>query len=325
MDVRCPACAARYTANDEKLRGKTARMRCKSCGTVWLVQGPGAGTNAVLATPIPSGSPVSIPPPAAEPKRAAVVKRGAEREVRDLFANAATEELGAVKETLLPPPSSLPPPSFGMNGTGARNETSVLFRVDQLTARHPATPPATAADAPKPLVAVAEDEGIIDLQALSARGSAAASRPPVAPLFSEPPPPVTMDVGRPAAPPPSPKAMIFAALAGAAMLALVGTGIALAFRGEEPKPVAARVAEPPPAPPPAVTAPPPAPAETASTSSDDGAKETRATAKKGGKGRKGGKITNHSPVPAAKAAPKSDPCGCHGDFNCILACSAKGK
>ena len=40
MDVTCPACAARYTADEQKLRGKTARMRCRACDTVWLVSGP---------------------------------------------------------------------------------------------------------------------------------------------------------------------------------------------------------------------------------------------------------------------------------------------
>src|SRR5205085_5046069 len=57
MEVTCPACASRYTADDEKIRGKTARMRCRSCDTVWLVGGD--------EDEMPSE------------KRAAVVRRGA--------------------------------------------------------------------------------------------------------------------------------------------------------------------------------------------------------------------------------------------------------
>src|SRR5215207_6023180 len=95
MDVSCPACAARYTADDEKLRGKTARMRCKACNTAWIVSGAPAGSAPISTPPVepvvppvfgaglPSGESTDV---AASSKRAAVVKRGAEREKRDLFA-----------------------------------------------------------------------------------------------------------------------------------------------------------------------------------------------------------------------------------------------
>src|SRR4051812_17768802 len=141
MDVSCPACAARYTADDEKLRGKTARMRCKACNTVWLVSGPGVSAAAVISSPPPASAvptsvapvaPVATAPPSKQleqndeknDKRAAVVKKGTEREKRDLFAEREPD-VASLKQTLLPPPS------FGFTGgVGARNEDSVLFRVD---------------------------------------------------------------------------------------------------------------------------------------------------------------------------------------------------
>src|SRR6476620_7728389 len=97
MDVSCPACAARYTADDEKLRGKTARMRCKACNTVWLVSGAGAPAPSSVAPP-------PVAPAIAAPSTAAVVKKGAEREKRDLFA-PREPDLGSVKPTIPPPPS----------------------------------------------------------------------------------------------------------------------------------------------------------------------------------------------------------------------------
>ena len=306
-------------------------MRCKACSTVWLVTGPGAANAAGLtATPLPSGPPMSIPPPAEFTKRAAVLRRGNDREVRDMFAPEPPASI-APKETLLPPPSAGPPPSFGMTGVGARNETSVLFRVDQLSPHATRTVRSAPAPAPPPPPAGfwnghnVHDEGVIDLQALSsAAPRAIGAGMPVAPLFSEPPP-VTLEVsGRPPPPAPSRMQLAVAALAGMALLAIVGTGIAFAFRGEQPKPVVAAVAAPPPAPPPppAVTvAPAPAPVDSAATSDDP--RETRG--KKLAKGRKGkGVITNRSAPPAAKSVPKANPCGCNGDFNCILACTAKG-
>ncbi len=330
MDVSCPACAARYTADDEKLRGKTARMRCKACNTVWLVSGKG-GAAAVAHPPIESDS---------APKRAAVVRKGSEREKRDLFAARELDE-GSVKQTLLPAPA------FGFTGgVGARNENSVLFRVDQLTAAarlktpepspsFSSTPPAVESSPPR----IGDDEGVIDLKALASAPPRKLGLP-VAPLFSEPPP-VSLDVeasaSRSIAKPASKMRLIGGIAAAAAFLVVAGFGISLAFKGEEPvKHTAAAIAEPPPA----AEAPPPkaepAPARVASADEAKDASDTNDTAEtKGKKGKKGkgkgkgkaaksGTITSKTPAPAAKPAPKAaDPCGCKGDFNCILACTAK--
>lgn len=341
MDVRCPACGARYTADDEKLRGKTARMRCKACNTAWLVSGPGAGpaVGAVISTPPPATFvAASVPPPAQdddEDRRAAIVKRGSEREKRDLFAQREVE-LGGVK--------SVPPPSFGFTA-GARNEDSVLFRVDELSTtartRTMVPPPATASSPapatqriPSPQESANSlsnsDEGVIDLRALS--NAPPALRPvalPVAPLFSEPPP-VTMEVhGRQGGA--TNKLALFGGIAAAAMMLLgIGAGVAYAFKGVEPvRPEAAASAAPPPVETaPAPKAPEPAPAATTAAQSDDAkdatdAKETKGKRGKKGRGRGKGVITNKTPPPAPRTVKAADPCGCHGDFQCVLACTAK--
>lgn len=321
MEVRCPACAARYTADDEKLRGKTARMRCRACDTVWLVSGPPAEGGAE--------------------RRAAVARRGAERERRDLFASRPPEH-GSVRETLRPPP-----PGLGLSAVAARNENSVLFKVEDVLASsrngRVKTPEPTHAPAPSSSPGK-EDSGVIDLMALSS-APPKVSRPPVANLFgaSEPPPSafareVASSSSYPQAAPTARAARmrLFGGIAAAvAVIAMCGIGVAVAFGGENPAPKAAAAipAPPPPAPPP-VVAPQPTP-EPASTSTSTSAETKVASApakKKGTKGWRAGaskgaaRVTNKSPAPppAAKVKP-ADPCGCHGDFNCVLACTAGKK
>jgi hypothetical protein len=253
-------------------------------------------------------------------RRAAVIKRGAEREKRDLFAER--DEDAPVS---MAPPSQAPssmregPPSSFSGGVGARNENSVLFRVDQLALGRVKTPiatPAVVASTPEPRSG--EDEGVIDLKALGSTGA----RPPVAPLFSEPPP-VTLEVderARPNARPTSRLAIAGGIAGGVLVLAAAIFGISIAFRGEEPvKRAAAAVVAPPPPPPsaPATQAPPPPPP---ADRADPPAKEAKV---KKGRGRGKGKASVSAGVASKPAGPK-DPCGCKGDFNCILACSAKG-
>ncbi len=364
MDVSCPACAARYTADDEKLRGKTARMRCRACDTVWLVSGPSTNALPRVDEPMPSSrhvdqspysqapysqapysqapysqAPYSQAPVSGRGGHAAVVRTGAEREKRDLFATRPPD-FGSVKQTLLPPASSANPPmSVGGNGTAARNENSVLFTVDALAgaARVKTPEPSPVRNdygnaGVRPLSE--DDEGIIDLKALST-APPKPNRPLVAPLFPSDPPPAAFardasgDHGRKGI---GGKIAMFAA--AAVVLVLSGVGLAFAFRGEEAVPRAAASAAPAPPPPPVATpAPTPSsdpPPATASASDDDESDSTEPTKKKkkGKKGKKGahasGPITNKTPPPAQKKVKPADPCGCKGDFNCILACTAKG-
>ncbi|MBS2014263.1 MAG: zinc-ribbon domain-containing protein [Deltaproteobacteria bacterium] len=333
MEVTCPACAARYTADEEKLRGKTARIRCRACDTVWVVSGPEETTGG------------------GEARR---VKRGADREHRDLFATREPD-LGSVPSTMRPPPPE---------GVGARNETSVLFTVASLKGERARvkTPEPSEASPPtsmRPMM-MDDDEGVIDLHALASVPPKPGTRP-VAPLFSEPPPaafardatPSSSSLGTA----PSGAAITFSKRmmvgigAAAVAVVLMGIGVAAAFKGEEPvaRAQASMAPIPPPTTPPAVApkAPEPPPAapvaSTSSTSSDDDAdakdaKPSKKGKKKnmsgGGAGAKlasgGGKSPNMSKVASSgvapvKSKPAADKCGCKGDFNCILRCTATGK
>jgi len=333
MEISCPACAARYKADEQKLRGRTARMRCKACDTVWIASAPSfSGPGTAEAT--------------TDERRAAVVRRGAEREHRDLFASRPVD-FGSVKQTLRPPP---PEPT----GVAARNETSVLFTVDALrgTARVKTPEPE-----PSPLSTNMgnphEDSGIIDLHAL-ASVPPKPGQSPVAPLFSEPPPAAfTREVSSPSSETPMAsgglgfgKRAIAGIAAAAVAVVLVGVGVAAVFKGEEP---AVRNAVTAAAPPPAtVAAPAPKPVEppppvvtSASSSSDDDAKAPTVGVKGKGKGKgKGGKAVaagsskltkvsssgvSSEPKVSKPAASAPDKCGCKGDFNCVIRCAAKGK
>jgi predicted Zn finger-like uncharacterized protein len=332
MDVSCPACAARYTADEQKLRGKTARMRCKACDNVWLVSGPEDKMS--------------------EAKRAAVVKRGADRDHRDLFASRPAD-LGSVKQTLRPPPGE-------QSGVAARNETSVLFTVDSLRG---AARVKTPEPEPAPLSTSfipSDDEGVIDLKALASSPPQVGARS-VAPLFSEPPPAAfaadvmgsgVSDIG---AAPGGFKLgkRAFAGIAAAAVAVVLFSGLAAAFKGEEPvarvSATSAMIAPPVTPPAPVVIAPAapviaPVTASNTSTSSSDDA-DTASASGKGKKGKKGkggkaaasGLKVQSSGVASSKKASSSEPlvskpapkaadkCGCKGDFNCILRCTAKGS
>ena len=330
MDVTCPSCTARYKADAEKLRGKTARMRCRACDTVWLVLGP-----------------------TAEAGRAAVVKRGAEREHRDLFASRPLD-LGSVKQTLRPPPPEpSDPPDSQMSGMAARNETSVLFTVDALRGNARLKTPDPE---PSPVSGfiMEDDEGIIDLNALASSPPKVGSRS-IAPLFSEPPPAAfTADVsnsgvGQAMSMPGGfrlGKRAIAGIAAAAVAVVLCGIGLSAAFKGEEPvarsaatmivapPAIAAPAPAPAPAPPPVVVAASDDDAKTASGGMSGGKKNKSG----GARGKGGGAKASFAPtkvqsggVPVsgtgvAKAVPKaSDKCGCKGNFDCILRCTATGK
>lgn len=353
MQVTCPACSTRYTTDDAKVRGKTVRMRCRACDTVWLVSGPSSGPSQVPATePLPPASrmPAELPfepyqsyaqreetPPE---RRAAVVKRGAEREKRDLFAMGSVDE-GFVKQTLRPPP----PGYGGGGGIGARSEDSVLFTLDSLRSEGDAPRSAKPAPARVQEAHASEDDGVIDLAALSQRPRAAAAAPlGVTSFASEPPGGFARDMSAPfgatAAPPPVKKkgtrlaafggSFVAVAIAAASAIALFGGDIphrasrptaslapraaavgARAHEREVARAEAERKASEHDA--------------AASASKDEGtrSKSTRAVRWTGPA--RGGAGASAPKAPPVKSSVPADACGCKGDFTCILRCSAKGK
>ena len=71
MKITCPSCSARYTIADEKIRGRTVKIRCKKCNTPTIIRGtdldgaaqaPHAGQDpsAQAAVPGPVASPEAM-------------------------------------------------------------------------------------------------------------------------------------------------------------------------------------------------------------------------------------------------------------------------
>lgn len=259
-------------------------------------------------------------------KRAAVIRKGAEREKRDLFATRPPD-LGSIKQTVLPPPG----------GVGARNENSVLFTVADVRPSKKVNDMGSHESAPPPSSLASDDDGIIDLMALSSRPPP--PRPAVGPLFappvSEPPSGFAREIAASssgfAAVTKSKlgahKAVVFAALGAVAFLVLTIVGVSAVFSEGD---TARRALAWNHLPAPKVAAA--APAETSDDSEPD--EKSDRVEKKRGKGKKG-KARRGGAAAASKAsfspkktysAPKAkDTCGCKGDFNCILRCTAKGK
>jgi predicted Zn finger-like uncharacterized protein len=240
----------------------------------------------------------------------------------------------------------------GGAGTGARNESSVLFSLSALTsaASRPSSRPMAPAAVPSG-AATREDSGLIDLKALTAAATkseaTAAPALPTAPLLS----PLAAsplgiasplggglsaaatDYGPPQA---KNKAGLFIG-GGIAVAAVAAVAIVFLLRPPPPAPAPAPVAvapapapTPPPAPTPEVTATPP------STGTPQGEDAPKAGAKPGAGGaikRGGGGVAPKKPGGAAAAPavedkpaapkPKKNPCGCAaGDLQCAMRCAA---
>jgi predicted Zn finger-like uncharacterized protein len=361
MQVTCPACSTRYTTDDAKVRGKTVRMRCRACDTVWLVKGPARSemgapdaepSYRAPATYAPP--PVqSYAPPASQSYAPSAVpatrpeKRGAVRERGDLFASHALDD-GSVKQTLRPPPSAALGLG-GLGGVGARSEESVLFTVDSLRAGARIETPAPQPWSPARTPASAnDDEGIIDLNALGALAPVVSASPLGSP--SEPSSGFAREVpgSYGSASHASTASRTHArgpwiaagASAAAAALALV-SAVAL-FGGAIPQRASRAPARIGPA---ATTlgnrahdlefARLVAAEKAASDKAAADEKREEATASKTGKtgktGRGGGAragtgtTTTTASVVPRPVGKSSDACGCRGDFTCILRCSSKGK
>lgn len=181
-----------------------------------------------------------------------------------------------------------------------------------------------------------DDDGIIDLRALASTPPPRGAFAMASPFASEPPPAFSLDAndadGERAHSRGSKAKTIAIVVASAAFLALGCVGVGFAFRGAKAAPARAAVVAPPAAPP--VAAPPapvaePAPAAAApapNAAEEPSAAEAASTKKsKNGKARAGGaKSTKAAAAPVTKApvTKASDPCNCHGDFQCNIRCAA---
>lgn len=85
MKVTCQTCGAKYTVSDEKVQGKTVKIRCKKCGTSIVVgeeAGPQAGSD--LASTSPGGWSVMV----GEGDQRSLT----EAQIRELFRNGTIDD-----------------------------------------------------------------------------------------------------------------------------------------------------------------------------------------------------------------------------------------
>lgn len=172
-----------------------------------------------------------------------------------------------------------------------------------------------------------DDDGIIDLNAIASKS--APPRAPVAALFSETPPAISVDAIEASTAAAKGNGLKTGLMIGGGALVAMATiiGCVFAFRGETATPRTAAAIPPPPAvtaPPPATVSPPaaPAPAPASEESTDD----AKPSAKKKASGAKHATGSVSKPAVAASKPAKpvaaADPCRCHGDFQCNIKCSA---
>jgi predicted Zn finger-like uncharacterized protein len=241
--------------------------------------------------------------------------------------------------------------SGSSGGTGARNESSVLFSLSALTsaASRPSSRPIAPAAMPSG-AATREDSGLIDLKALTAAATKseamAAPSLPTAPLISPlaaPPLGIASPLGGGLSAPATDygysqqgksKAGLFIG-GGIAIAALAAVAIVFMLRPPPPAPApppvaAAPAPTPPPAPTPEVTATPPSTGTAANEEAPkSSAKPPSGGIRRGGGGvKKGGGPAAAAPAGGGDAAPappkpKKSACGCApGDLQCAMRCAA---
>lgn len=307
-------------------------------------------------------SPAAAPPweqkqaDAASAARAAVRSGGGRGSTADLFG--APFEAGSEQDVTTS--AREPGPALGSasssassGGTGARNESSVLFSLSALTATAPvgggggSVSPSAAPRAAQTAAQTKEDSGLIDLKALTAASDAPAQQIAhfnPSPLGMAPPlglaPPlgggVEAQISAPMHQPQKSKAGIFIG-AGIAVAAIaIAAAIVVVGKGQPPPPAPTVVATQP------ATAPTPTPTPTPTedstakppaTGTADEDKKPVAAAKKytgGGTAAKPKPAAGGDPKPAAGGDPKPKPkpsggCGCaSGDLQCAMKCAAGG-
>jgi predicted Zn finger-like uncharacterized protein len=309
--------------------------------------GGGAGSK-----PQASASPWDAKP-AAQPAPERAAARPARGATSDLFGRI--ERAGSEEEVA----TSAPEAAGGGSGTGARNESSVLFSLSALTsASKPSQTSSRSSGSGINLgtatTASREDSGLIDLKALTAAAAmktetATASAgggfaaPAMAPLAASPlgvaaplglGSPIGAGLGGDMAPAKS-KTGLFIAIG--IVVAAVIVALALILRPSPPPVVVAPPAPPAPAPAPTPTptptlaaAPPPTGAASAEETAPEKKKATGGGVHRpsgGGKKPSGGAASppaggSDPPPPPPK---KTNNCGCSpSDLNCNMRCRAKG-
>lgn len=254
-------------------------------------------------------APAAAPSPAAQPGAAAPAPSGGGPDLFGNVAQAGSEGEAASYTAPAASPAQSASPFGGASasaaGTGARNESSVLFSLSALTSgaqsSRPSVPPAAASGS--------EDSGLIDLKALTESAEAASAAQAPAPSLQSPlaaPSPLGAPAaplgvsasGASIAPQQQQRSNLGLYIAGGIVIAAVAVASIITFGGSSTEPVAA------PAPPVSAPAVPsaaaaPAPLPTAAPAPLPSAEATEAQPPATGKAAE--------PAPKAKAAPTVRP------------------
>ncbi|MEO8702263.1 MAG: GYF domain-containing protein [Kofleriaceae bacterium] len=292
MKLVCDNCQAKYSIGDDRIAGKTFKIRCKKCSHVIVVKG------AAVAAPEPAPVDTAgewhavIDGEQVGPfERAELLRRHAAGELdNDTFvwregmadwlafadvealatpvtaAPSASDALFSSSPDVFAPPVE-PPPETGeaaMRLRNERNESSVLFTLGNLAKlAEPAAPKATAMASP---MAAGEGSGLIDIRALASAIAPHAARatastgslddiPTFAPTgFGEP---IVLMPQRRAAPD---RRLLIALVAMVGLLAILATVLVIVITRS--KEAVAQTTEPVPGAVVAVVTEPPAPAPT---------------------------------------------------------------
>jgi predicted Zn finger-like uncharacterized protein len=243
MIVDCPSCDQSYELHDDQVTGKSVILSCPPCNTSWIVGPVGeAATNEIPNADDDDGETGQFhAPPVPQPVTAQRVRRGGDREHRDMFAQRrssapppssraavqradASDSLPPVTVQAAPSRPSAPPGAT----TGERNEHSLLFSVEELKRAATMRPPAAAA--PSAFVnsrrpSQSDDAGVIDLKPMLAQGGAMKSR--TEPLYT--PVGEMAPVGGFAMSVPPPRSTPLAVLAGIGVAVVIILGVSLGF------------------------------------------------------------------------------------------------
>jgi len=132
MTIECTTCHARYTIADGLVPPQGARVRCKKCSTVILVQPSGAApavpapTESALVPPTPEPAPAPAPEPVAPPVR-------------------------TPEPAFAPAPAPAPAPEATSVPAASMTFTSAIFEQPVVSAPPSAPAPAPAPVAPPPV------------------------------------------------------------------------------------------------------------------------------------------------------------------------------
>ncbi|MES1187136.1 MAG: GYF domain-containing protein, partial [Myxococcales bacterium] len=162
MKFLCPSCKAKYQIADEKVAGRSVRMKCRKCGFMIQVSSAIAAPSSLESEPpeMGDGDSGSAPPPAPPPEQPPVVASPTPPPARAVPATAAkpTGPKGAPVPAPRPPPGKPagPVPKPAAPPPRASAPRAAAAPVGPTAAARPAAAAAPAAPAAAPAAAAFE-------------------------------------------------------------------------------------------------------------------------------------------------------------------------